>query len=615
MILFFIIQEGGSLVLDAAACNRVVGTAGNYDDLHGFQYREGADGRTVSSVIKIDSVTISGNTVSVTLSGAPNLTDYPHITYAHDALTNISCGALRDDVPSQLVTNLPAGSDNEGFVLHNWAISFKQQSDNDADGLPDGWEVNNGLNPADASDATTDPDSDGLNNTEEHANGTDPNNSDTDGDGLSDSYEVNTSFTSPVDADSDDDGLNDNDEINTHSTDPLSADSDGDGMSDGWEVQAGLNPLDNNDALDDADADGLTNLEEYENGTDPNLADTDADGLTDFDELNVWSTNPLDPDSDGDGVNDGEDGYPNNPVLTDFPAMDFGADRTADVLVRGPANEIRVGQMDNLALLQTHELGSFAVDRTFSGDIDADGDSDIVFQLSTDDRVWRWTVDSYAKDQGALLASVAGLIVTTLGDIDGDGDDDILVYNEVADNYNKWIMENGNMVSGSYIADWDNEQQILGAGDIDSDGDDDILWRHGTSAAVFAWIMEDGNRESVVNLGTVTLNLDHTAVLDIDGDGDDDILFRGSSTSPSSAQTTIWEMENGARASVNPLGTWFGNMHLETVGDYDGDGDEEAYMRHANGSGDTYIKEFSISAYGNHYSLGNTFVGDTIVAD
>ncbi|MFO7870425.1 MAG: C25 family cysteine peptidase [Kiritimatiellia bacterium] len=88
---------------------------------------------------------------------------------------------------------------------------------------------------------------------------------------------------------------------------PLASDSDGDGMSDGWEINYSLDSEDADDAADDADGDGLSNLEEYYARTSPLLQDTDGDGLDDFKEINVYNTDPLKNDTDGDGMADGDE--------------------------------------------------------------------------------------------------------------------------------------------------------------------------------------------------------------------------------------------------------------------------------------------------------------------
>ena len=139
-----------------------------------------------------------------------------------------------------------------------------------------------------------DRDKDGLKNNEERRLRTDPDNPDTDGDGLTDGEEVMKYKTDPLNPDTDGDGLTDGEEVMKYKTDPLNPDTDGDGLTDGQEVHTyktdPLNP--------DTDGDGLTDGEEVMRyHTDPLKADTDNGSVPDGVEVRR-GTNPLDPSDD-----------------------------------------------------------------------------------------------------------------------------------------------------------------------------------------------------------------------------------------------------------------------------------------------------------------------------
>ncbi len=164
------------------------------------------------------------------------------------------------------------------------------------------------------------PDTDGdglLDGDEVHTHKTHPKEKDTDGDRLTDSDELNVWLTDPLNVDSDDDGLNDGDEVEIHNTDPAYFDTDRDGLSDGEEGRVfGTIPT-----IADFDEDLLNDGDEVQAGTNPRVADTDNDGYLDGheffyggDPLEYMVTPPdldldfltdaVDPDADGDGVDD-----------------------------------------------------------------------------------------------------------------------------------------------------------------------------------------------------------------------------------------------------------------------------------------------------------------------
>lgn len=262
------------------------------------------------------------------------------------------------------------------------------EADTDGDGIPDDWETNNGLDFNNPADAIQDADGDGVSNLNEYLVGTNPRDADSDNDGLSDSQELLLG-TDSDNFDTDGDGISDGLEVK-NGTDPLdpenskSNDLDGDGMLDSWETANGFNPADPTDAYLDRDSDGLINRDEYERGTNPLDADTDDDGLKDGAEVLIYYTNPLMVDTDGDGIWDGQEiRGGTNPLVVNFLESDRdsnGIDDTweeqyyQDLPHSQEWYELKDTDNDGLNDYQEYLYGSSPVNQ----DTDADGLSDYV---------------------------------------------------------------------------------------------------------------------------------------------------------------------------------------------------------------------------------------------
>ena len=149
---------------------------------------------------------------------------------------------------------------------------------------------------------------------------------DQDQDGLPDSWEKHyvTGWDGLLaflpEGDDDDDSLSNLAEYQA-GTEPLDSDSDHDNLPDNWEILYGFDPLDADeddngviDGNDDLDHDGLANAGEVAAGTDPRNYDTDGDGLSDGWEVG-YGVDPLDPDQNNNGTIDSDDNFDTDQLL------------------------------------------------------------------------------------------------------------------------------------------------------------------------------------------------------------------------------------------------------------------------------------------------------------
>ncbi len=406
-----------------------------------------------------------------------------------------------DGIPTtvEIQDALDLGDDDpDGDGILSW-----YDTDSDGDGVPDVTEgrgdgdgdgLINYLDPDDDDGPDGDADGDGLTNHEELTiTLTDPDDPDTDGDSLPDGLEIGPDLYDPLDTDGDgifdafdddddDDGIPTLREVNDSTAigdddvdgDGLAnwhdTDSDGDGRSDTEEgtgdldgdgVPNYLDPNDGDGPLGDNDGDGLTNGEELELGTNPNLADSDGDGIDDLTEVGGDVNDPRDTDGDGeiDAVDPDDDG---DGILTSVEIDDALALGDQDVDGDG-----------NVNWLDTDADGDGMSD-TEEGRGDDDGDG-ILNYLDPDD------ADGPDGDlDGDGLTNAEELILGTNPnnpDSDGDGIDD---FTEVGGDVNDPVDTDGDGDIDALDPDDDGDgiptlveredSAAIGDDDVDDDG-------------------------------------------------------------------------------------------------------------------------------------------------
>lgn len=475
-------------------------------------------------------------------------------TPATGTADNPACFKIDDDPTT--VTTMIDGDTDGGFVSDG-------VEDSNLNGAIDNPTSTGETNPNDPADDCADNDVDALCNVDEELYGTNPNDADSDDDGVIDSKEGSSQskwnndydgdgLINALDPDSDNDGLTDGTEsrVTTPNADTdvkrgffrpdedpstqtfmTNPDSDADGVDDGAE-----DPNHNGDNSDDApesrvtdcgavlgnrildaDCDGLSDAEESSAKTDPHDADTDDDGVLDGDEDNwtcdmdcdtkngsqqcTGTIDALDEDSDADGVLDGtERGLTDTTILIDNGSSERGG--------------------------TLKSAGHFVPDAdagattTFMVIADSDGDG---FTEGEEDCNLNGANDCYESDPRDDASPPTGTAQSVCTDNDEDGMTDLVETEFGTDPYSPDsdddhitdLVESGGDACNPLVNDIDNDG-VAAANDTESDGD-------GIDDCFEAYQVDEACDENFDSEDLVPINTDgddQPDYLDVDSDND-----------------------------------------------------------------------------------------------
>lgn len=199
------------------------------------------------------------------------------------------------------------------------------------------------------------------------------------------------------------------------------------------------------------------------------------------------------------------------------------------------------------------------------GDIDGDGDLDLVFAyLDAADAIWLNNGSGSFTNSGQSLDATKTTGVA-LGDVDGDLDLDIVFANENQDN-TVWLNDGSGVFANSGQVLGSRKSHDVAMADFDDDGDLDIVFAEDGDLD-HVWLNDGGG---VFTDTGQTLGLGHSHAVktgDIDGDGDIDLVV-GDHT----GANTVW-LNDGSGSFTDSLQRLGGNKtEMIGLGDLDGDG-------------------------------------------
>ena len=207
-----------------------------------------------------------------------------------------------------------------------------------------------------------------------------------------------------------------------------------------------------------------------------------------------------------------------------------------------------------------------------TGDLNGDGDNDILWLDSTSQKLYVWLMDgtsiSSTIEVGEISASYSVLGICTLN---RDEYDDILLQNTTTGAVSYWLQDGtGAMASsGTIIGSMASNWTFKACADLDGDWDSDVIWKNTTDNKIYGWLLEGMEIDSSGIILDVSIG--STDVLDVGHFNDDlkyDIIFQN----PVTGDVIYWLMDGLTMIDSGIIASVASTFQFQQMGDFNDDG-------------------------------------------
>ncbi|TAL70657.1 MAG: hypothetical protein EPN82_01670 [Bacteroidetes bacterium] len=297
----------------------------------------------------------------------------------------------------------------------------------------------------------------------------------------------------------------------------------------------------------DYDGDGLTNDRERELGTDPRNPDTDGDGLKDGEEVDNYHSNPKNPDTDGDGLNDYDE-----PMK--YKTSNLKADTDADGVNDGEELTRKIDPLnpdtDGDKLLDGDEVNKYMTNPLNS---DTDGD-----ELTDGDEVLKYNTNPKANDtdnDGLKDGEEVNMYKTNpaLADTDNDGLNDGMEIRQYKTDPANSDTDGDGLNDGAEINEYGTNPTVMDT-DGDNINDGDEVRKYKTNP-----VSDDTDKDGLKDGEEILTYKTDPTIPDSDNDGlkdgDEVLVYK---TNPTNADTDADMLNDGdevLKYKTDPLAT------------------------------------------------------------